>query len=212
MGGTQAKQFLELAGIPIIFHTLKPFEKCDAVHEIILVLPANHAAGFLSLADKYGIRKVSKVVPGGATRAESVWRGLQAVRPTTAEIIAVHDGVRPFVTVVEITEVIKAAELNGAAILVTTPTDTLKHVLDGKVVSTLNRRDLRHALTPQCFRYSLLRRAFEQADLHDPEITDESFLVERLGEKVVTVEGSAVNIKITGPQDLAMGEALLSKS
>jgi 2-C-methyl-D-erythritol 4-phosphate cytidylyltransferase len=211
MGGKRAKQFLELAGTPIIFHTLKPFEQCEVIQEIILVLPAQEAAGFLSLADKYGLRKLAKVVPGGTTRAESVLRGLHAVRSATAEIVAIHDGVRPFVRANEIERTVQSAQANDAAILVAPITDTMKLVSDGVVVRTLRRSELRHALTPQCFRYALLRRAYDQVDVLDPELTDESSLVERLGISVATVEGSPRNIKITKPEDLAIGEVLLKE-
>src|SRR4051812_43837043 len=88
----RAKQFLELAGTPVIIHTLRRFEQCQEIQEIVVVLPAHDAAGFLALAGRYGLSKLARVVVGGATRAESVWRGLQSVRAATAEIIAVHDG------------------------------------------------------------------------------------------------------------------------
>ena len=209
MAGKRPKQFLELAGTPIIFHTLKAFEQCDAIHEIIVVLSMDEVAGFLSLAEKHDLRKIKSVVPGGATRAESVLHGLLAVDEATVEIVAVHDGVRPFVSADEITRTVEAAQLEGAAILTSTSVDTMKEVSDGAVVRTLKRSELRHALTPQCFRYKLLRHAYEKADVSDPELTDESSLVERLGVKVVTIEGSPRNIKITRQEDILVGEAIL---
>lgn len=209
MGGKRAKQFLELAGIPIIFHTLRRFEECEAIQEIILVLPTSDAAGFLALAPGQGIRKLTRVVPGGDTRAESVLRGLQAVRTATVEIVAVHDGVRPFVTCDEIDKTVAAAKEHGAAVLVGSVTDTIKEVDGDLIVRTLNRSVLRRALTPQCFRYELLRRAYQQVDFSDPELTDESVLVERLGQKIKVVEGSSRNIKITRREDLAIGEVML---
>ena len=211
MAGEQSKQFIELAGVPILFHTLRAFEQCDVIQEIIVVLPALETATFLSIAKKYSLRKLTKVVPGGATRAESVLHGLQAVREATAEIVAVHDGVRPFVTPNEIARTVKAATLEGAAILVSSPVDTMKEVRDGVVVKTLKRADLRNALTPQCFQYKLLRRAYEEVDVTDPDLTDESSLVERLGVRVATVEGSPRNIKITRQEDILVGEALLKQ-
>ncbi len=211
MGGIQAKQFLELAGTPIILHTLRPFEHCEVIQEIILVLPAQETAGFLGIAKKAGLRKLSKIVPGGRTRAESVLKGLLAVRPATAEMIAVHDGVRPFITSREITETVEAAKSSGAAILVAPATDTIKEVDQGVVVRTQARSQVRRALTPQCFRYEVLRRAYDQVDVLDPELTDDSTLVERLGVAVATVEGSSRNIKITGPEDLAVAEVLLKE-
>ncbi len=210
MASDRPKQFLLLAGTPVIFHTLKVFEQCDSIDEVIVVLPAEESAGFLSLAGKFGVRKLARVVPGGATRADSVKRGLMAIRSATAEIVAVHDGVRPFVTVEELDATIAAAKSNGAAILVAPVTDTIKQVGDGAVVKTLDRGTLRRALTPQCFRYELLREAYQNADVNDPSLTDESALVEQLGKRVSIVEGSARNIKITTAEDLAIAEAILA--
>ncbi len=209
MGGKRAKQFLELGGIPIIFHTLRRFEECEAIQEIILVLPTADAAGFLALAPGQGIRKLTRVVPGGETRAESVLRGLQAVRAATAEIVAVHDGVRPFVSCDEIHQTVAAAKEHGAAVLVGSIGDTIKEVEGSFVARTHDRSSLRRALTPQCFRYEILRRAYEKVDVADPELTDESVLVERLGQKISIVEGSNRNIKITRQEDLAIGEVML---
>jgi 2-C-methyl-D-erythritol 4-phosphate cytidylyltransferase len=211
MAGKRPKQFLELAGTPIIIHALKAFERCDVIHEIIAVLAAEETEGFLSLTRKFDLRKTAKLVAGGATRAESVLKGLRALGGET-EIVAVHDGVRPFVTVDEITRTVAAANVNGAAVLVSPGVDTVKQVKDGLVVKTLDRSQLRNALTPQCFSYELLCRAYENVDVFDPTLTDESSLVERLGEKIVIVEGSARNIKITRQEDLAIGEAILKSS
>src|SRR5678815_5290523 len=95
MASDRPKQFLLLAGMPVIFHTLKVFEQCDSIDEVIVVVPAEESAGFLSLAGKYGLRKLARVVPGGNTRTESVKRGFMSIRPATAHIVAVHDAVRP---------------------------------------------------------------------------------------------------------------------
>ena len=210
MASDRPKQFLLLAGTPVIFHTLKVFEQCDSIDEVIVVLPAAESAGFLSLAGKFGVRKLARVVPGGATRADSVKRGLMAIRAATAEIVAVHDGVRPFVTVEEIDATVAAAKVDGAAILVAPVTDTIKQVNDEAIIKTLDRDVLRRALTPQCFRYELLREAYQQADVNDPSLTDESALVEQLGKRVSIVEGSARNIKITTAEDLAIAKAILA--
>ena len=209
MGGTRVKQFLELSGIPIIFHTLRPFEQCEAIQQIVLVLPAVETSGFLSLASKHGLRKLARVIAGGPTRAESVLRGLQSIRAATAEIVAVHDGVRPFVTTDEIKRTVESAQKSGAAVLVGAVTDTIKEVEGDTIVRTLDRSVLRRALTPQCFSYEVLSRAYENVNTSDPQITDESVLVERLGLKITFVEGSSRNIKITREEDLAIGEALL---
>ena len=210
MASDRPKQFLLLAGTPVIIHTLKVFEQCESINEVIVVLPAAESAGFLSLASKSGLRKVARVVPGGATRADSVKRGLMAIRAATAEVVAVHDGVRPFVTVDEIDATVAAARSDGAAILVAPVTDTIKQVSHQRVLKTLDRGELRRALTPQCFRYELLRDAYQAADVTDPSLTDESVLVEKLGIRVSIVEGSARNIKITTAEDLAIAETILT--
>ena len=210
MASDRPKQFLLLAGTPIIFRTLKPFEQCESIQEVIVVLPAEESGAFLALAGKQGLRKLSRVVPGGATRADSVKRGLNAIRSASAGIVAVHDGVRPFVTAEEIDSVVAAAESDGAAILVAPITDTIKQVGEHSVVRTLDRQELRRALTPQCFRYELLRKAYENADVNDPALTDDSALLERIGARVTAVTGSARNIKITTPEDLLLAEALLN--
>ena len=210
-GGERRKQFIEIANVPVIIHTLKRFDECAQIQEIILVLPAEDASSFLALAGKYGLRKLARVVPGGATRAESVRRGLQAIRAATAEVVAVHDGVRPFVTVEEIERTVRAAQNTGAAILTASVVDTIKKVEAGQVLMTLERERLRRALTPQCFRYELLRRAYEQPEEVVRSATDDSSLVERLGVPVTIIEGDARNIKITRPEDIALAEIILKE-
>jgi len=210
MASDRPKQFLLLAGTPVLIHTLKVFEQCDSIQEVIVVLPAEESAGFLSLAGKFGLRKVARVVPGGVTRADSVKRGLSAIRAATAEIVVVHDGVRPFVTVEEIDTVVIAAQTDGAAILVAPVTDTIKQVSDQRVERTLDRGVLRRALTPQCFRYELLRQAYQAADVTDASLTDESVLVEKLGIPISVIDGNPRNIKITTVADLAIAEAMLT--
>jgi 2-C-methyl-D-erythritol 4-phosphate cytidylyltransferase len=211
MASDRPKQFLLLAGTPVLIHTLKVFEQCESIQEVIVVLPAEESAGFLSLAGKFGLRKVARVVPGGVTRADSVKRGLAAIRAATAEIVVVHDGVRPFVTVEEIDATVAAAQIDGAAILVAPVTDTIKQVSDQRVERTLDRGVLRRAMTPQCFRYELLRQAYQAADVTDASLTDESVLVEKIGIPVSVVEGSPRNIKITTADDLAIAEAILGE-
>lgn len=209
-GGDRPKQFLEVNGSPIIIHTLRQFERCREIGSVVVVLPAEETAGFPSLIAKFGLRKVAHIVPGGATRAQSVKRGLAAIN--NADVVAVHDGVRPLVTPAEIDEVVKAASESGAAILVAGLADTIKDVSGNRVINTLPRVNLRRALTPQCFRMDILKRAYEpleQLDAAAIEVTDDSFLVERLGIEVVTIEGSARNIKITREEDLAFAEASL---
>lgn len=209
-GGETPKQFLEISGKPLIVHTLHRFDACPKIDEIILVLPASETANILNKFKKYDLKKLSKVVAGGATRAASVLNGLNAVDSETAEIVAVHDGARPLVTVEEITATIEKAGITGAACLVAPVADTIKEVSGGKIAQTIDRETLRRALTPQCFQYEILRRAFERNDFA-MEATDESFLVEKTGVTVSTVEGSGKNIKITHPEDFVIAEILLKE-
>ena len=211
MGGKRAKQFLELAGRPIIIHTIQAFEACEAIQEIIVVLPPADVTSFSAIARPYNLGKVRAVVSGGVTRASSVLRGLQALERQDKDIVAVHDGSRPLVTPAEITRTVQAAEDSGAAILAASMVDTVKEVRDGVVTATVPRNDLRRALTPQCFRYEILREAYEQVDELDATLTDESSLVERLGLPVTVIEGSSRNIKVTRPEDLVIAEALLKR-
>lgn len=210
-GGDRPKQFLEVHGSPIIIHTLRQFERCREIGSVVVVLPAEETAGFPSLIEKFSLQKVATVAAGGATRAQSVKQGLAAI--DAADVVAVHDGVRPLVTPDEIDEVVKAASESGAAILVANVADTIKEVSDdNRISNTLPRVNLRRALTPQCFRMGILRRAYDQLEELEAaaiEVTDDSFLVERLGVEVATIVGSSRNIKITKEEDLAFAEGFL---
>jgi 2-C-methyl-D-erythritol 4-phosphate cytidylyltransferase len=197
------KQFLELNGKPVIEHVLDRFEAAPSIDSIVLVLPPDKA----NLIDNDQYRKIVNIAEGGATRAASVVNGLTAV-PSDTEIVVVHDGARPLVTVYEIERTVDAASRTGAACLVAPVTDTIKSVLGSEIAATVDRTILRRALTPQAFRIEVLRKAFESADLGE-SITDECFLVERLGFPIQIVEGSTRNIKITHSEDLAIAEALL---
>jgi 2-C-methyl-D-erythritol 4-phosphate cytidylyltransferase len=210
LGGNRPKQFLELGGIPVVIHTLRQFERCREINEIVTVLPAEETDSFLSFAKGFGLQKPMRVVAGAETRAQSVARGMALIGE--AEIVAVHDGVRPFVSPDEIDQLVDAARATGAAILVAPVSDTIKEIKHDRVIRTLPRADLRRALTPQCFRLELLKRAYQTLGEIEAanEVTDDSLLVERLGVEVVVIEGSSRNIKITQAEDLALAEALLS--
>lgn len=211
LGGARPKQFLELRGVPVIIHTLRQFERCQEINEVITVLPAEDTAGFESLAKQFELKKAIRNVAGGATRAQSVRNGLNAI--SDADIVAIHDGVRPFVTPEEIDQVVAAARETGAAVLTAPVADTIKRVHDDRIIQTVPRAELRRALTPQCFQFEILKRAYEKLDeleFSGLEITDDSLLVERLGVEVFAVDGNARNIKITNESDLAVADLLLT--
>ena len=198
------KQFLTLCGKPAIEHTLERFQSAPSVDSIVLIL----AEEFISEFDAELIPKLSRVVPGGDTRARSVLNGLNAVDDET-EIVAVHDGARPLVTVDEIERTVAKAKLTGAACLVAPLTDTIKTIRGDEIAGTLDRDKLRRALTPQTFKIEILRKAFENADLRE-SVTDECYLVEKLGHPISFVEGCSRNIKITHPEDITLAEVLLN--
>jgi 2-C-methyl-D-erythritol 4-phosphate cytidylyltransferase len=210
-GTKTPKQFLEILGKPLLIYTLELFESCSVIDEIILVLSTKEIINFRQTVKKYNLKKLAKIIPGGQTRAASVLNGLNEIDSQRCEIVAVHDGARPLVSVEEISATVEKAEETGAACLVATVTDTIKEVANGKITGTIDRSKLRRALTPQCFRYEILKRAFAENEISE-FVTDECFLVEKLGYEIATVEGSAQNIKITLQEDFVFAENLLKLS
>ena len=208
-GSKKPKQFLEIHGKPLIIHTLQKFDDCPAIDEIILVLSFDKIETFNQTIAKFNIKKLTKIVAGGKSRAESVLNGLKSI-DNQVEIVAVHDGARPLVSVEEISQTVKRAKETGAACLVARVTDTIKEVKDEKIVKTIDRSKLRRALTPQCFRYEILKRVFAENVINET-ITDECSLAEKLGIEISIVEGSTQNIKITTPEDLIFARDLLKE-
>lgn len=211
-GGQIPKQFIEIAGAPIIIHTLRRFDECEEIGAIVIALRREEIEGFERALVAHEIRKSVRLVAGGAERSDSILNALEAAKEFRPEIVAVHDAVRPFVTPERISAVIAKAREIGAAILAQPATDTIKEVEEGLIRRTLDRRRIWRAQTPQAFRYDLLMRANEEAraaNLPAAMATDDSFLVERLGAPVAIVEGMANNIKITTPEDLILAEKLL---
>jgi 2-C-methyl-D-erythritol 4-phosphate cytidylyltransferase len=210
-GAGRAKQFRDLAGAPVLVHTLRRFDACETIDQTVAVVPAEEIEQFEATARAHALGKLARVVAGGATRTDSVRRGL-AASDAAARVVAVHDGVRPLVKPSEIDAVVRAAEESGAAILVAPVVDTIKEVIEGVITQTFARARLRRALTPQCFRRDLLVRACERALAENADATDDSVLVERLGATVVAVEGDPRNIKLTRAEDFAVAEILLQRS
>jgi len=211
MGGSLPKQFLTLGGVPILVHSLRALEAADTVSEIILAVPEADREFCLSeIITPYGFKKVTRIVAGGAQRQDSVRHGLEAVGKGV-NIVLVHDAVRPFLTVEMIGRVIAAAVKHGAAVAAIPMRDTVKLVGDdGLIEKTVDRGQLWLAQTPQAFRRTLFQEAHREAQLDGFHGTDDVQLVERLGYPVAVVEGSGENIKITKPEDLAIGEAILA--
>jgi 2-C-methyl-D-erythritol 4-phosphate cytidylyltransferase len=213
-----SKQFTELGGTPILIHTLRKFVTVDAVNEIWVALRENEMAGFrarLESEAKDVLKKKVELVVGGEHRQQSVENALNAVVAAPDDIVLVHDAVRPFVTGEIIQQVIEAAAKYGAAIAGLPAVDTVKQVertADGALVkATIPRAGIVLAQTPQGFRYSVIKKAFDEAAADGFLGTDEASLVERSGHDVAVVMGSPRNIKITAPADMELAEFYLRK-
>jgi 2-C-methyl-D-erythritol 4-phosphate cytidylyltransferase len=198
------KQFVEIHGKPLIVHTLERFQAAASIQAIILVLAEDRIAAFREIESRFPFPKVFAIVGGGATRAESVRNGLGAISAAT-EIVAVHDGARPLVSPDEIDATIEKAKTTGAACLVAPVVDTIKTIRGNEIANTLDREMLRRALTPQAFRVEVLEQAFDLGDLSEA-VTDECYLVERLGHPIALVEGNPRNIKVTHMDDLFLAD------
>ena len=209
MGAGTPKQFLMLDGVPLMLHSLRALERAPSVSEVVLVVPKQERTRALTeVVERYGLKKVLKVVSGGATRQESVHHGLNEV-DEDAEIVVVHDAVRPFVTEDLIERSIEAARKHGGAIVAVPMKDTPKQAgADRLIQRTLDRAELWLAQTPQTFRRALVVEAYRKAEVEHVHGTDDAALVERLGHQVGIVEGSWENIKITTPEDLVLAEAI----
>ena len=207
--GDLPKQFLKLGDKPILAHTIDRFQKCELIDEIILVVPEDHL-GYCSQAivEEYSFDKIRKIVCGGKERQDSVYQGLKACSNATS-IVAIHDGVRPLITVEKITESIELCRDKRAVILAVPAKDTIKRVVDCSVVTTMDRTKLWLVQTPQVFEYRLIRDAYEKAGQENFIGTDDSALVERLGCEVAVLEGEYNNIKITTKEDLILAEKML---
>jgi 2-C-methyl-D-erythritol 4-phosphate cytidylyltransferase len=193
-----------------VARTLDVFESCEAIDDIWLVVSAEQVDYCQrKIVERYGFQKVRGLVPGGAERQDSVWQGLQRVSPEV-ELVVVHDGVRPFVTVSLLHDTLYQARRYGAAITAVPLKDTLKRVSPaGCVEATVPREGLWRTQTPQAFRRTLLLEAFAHARQQGLQMTDEAGLIEALGHPVHVVTGVEQNVKITTPDDLSLGERFL---
>ncbi|MEW6248447.1 MAG: 2-C-methyl-D-erythritol 4-phosphate cytidylyltransferase [Nitrospirota bacterium] len=211
MGGTVPKQFLALGGLPLLVHALRVLEASPEIHRIIVAVPRTEREYCLDqVVVPHGFKKVGKIVSGGEHRQDSVRHALAEVDEET-EIVLVHDAVRPFLTERMVRDVIEQAAKHGAAIVAIPMRDTVKQVgADGAIERTVDRRHLWLAQTPQAFRRDWLEEAHRKAQLEGIRATDDAHLVELLGRRVAVVEGSGENIKVTRPEDMVIGEAILA--
>lgn len=208
MGADLPKQFLPVGGWPVLMHTLRTFYQYNPLIHIVLVLPTHHQAYWHNLCQQYHFEVPHTIADGGETRFHSSLSGIRALdaAPDT-DLVAIHDGVRPFVSADTIARCFQMAEQQGAAIPVLPVTDTLRLCSPDGTSHTVPRDSYRSVQTPQTFRLGLLRQAFAQP--FSPAFTDDASVVEAFGHNVTLVEGNRENIKLTTPFDLVVGEALL---
>lgn len=206
MGGSIPKQFMLLKGRPLLCWTIDVFRKYGATMPIIVVLPEAQIPIWKALCIGHGFHTEHRIVPGGEERFHSVRNGLAAVDHDG--VVAVHDGVRPLVSVELIARCFDSAEEHGSAIPVVPISSSVREVI-GEGSRAIDRTTLRAVQTPQCFRVELLRKAFELP--YDPAFTDEATLVERIGEQVRLVDGEERNLKVTTSTDLEFVQQLISR-
>lgn len=212
MGADRPKQFLELKNRPLLALTLEALQNCDQVDAIILVVPETDVAFCRDhIVQQFGMDKVVKIIPGGARRQDSVRIGVKATEGNY-DLLLIHDGVRPMITVKLVERLIQAALKHRAVIAAMPAKETVKEVNShNEVVGTYNRKRVWMVQTPQIFRYRDILAAHEKALAEEwDEATDDSLLVEKTGITVTVVEGSDRNIKVTTPFDLEVARNLLA--
>jgi 2-C-methyl-D-erythritol 4-phosphate cytidylyltransferase len=209
------KQFLELAGVPVLVHTLRAFASVPQVSGMVVAVRANEIVRLSAQVREYGFGDEVQVVAGGDSRQESVANALDAIECDDDDVVLVHDAVRPLIDAATISRTIQAVQKHDAAIVGLPAVDTIKQVertADGAIItSTIPREYIVQAQTPQGFRCGLLRRAVAEAAADGFVGTDEASLVERAGAQVAVVPGSAANFKITQPGDLELAEFYLKR-
>lgn len=203
------KQFIKLNKKEIIAHTIDVFYKNENVDEIIVCIKKEEEELFKDkIINKYSFKNI-KIAYGGKERQDSIYNGLKCL-DDKCDIVLIHDGARPFVDDRIINESIKVAREKKAVVVGTPVKDTIKVVCDGIINDTPNRVNLWSAQTPQVFEYKLITKAYEEAYENNYYGTDDSMLVENIGQEVTMIMGSYDNIKITSPEDISIGEQILS--
>lgn len=204
------KVLAPLGDIPILVRTLRVFQQHPDIAEIVVVTREDLLVEISRLCKDYSLDKASKIVVGGSERMLSVRAGLREV-DREAQLIAIHDGARPFLSQQVLDEVLRQAAASGAAAPAIPVNDTIKRAENGIVVETVDRSTLWAVQTPQVFQADLIRAAVEKAVTDLAVITDDCSAVERLGMKVVLTTGHRENIKVTTPFDMLLGEAILAQ-
>lgn len=206
MGGEIPKQFLPVAGLPVLMHTIRRFHTYDPNLKVILVLPKEQQDYWQELCIKYQFVDNYTLADGGATRFQSSKNGLNLIHNNAKGYVAIHDGVRPFVSVDTIARCFEAAITKKAVIPVLNVTDTLRYVSANRNSENVQRSDYRLVQTPQVFDITLIKKAYKQEE--NSSFTDDASVVENIGQRVEMVEGNRENIKLTTPFDLKIAEVI----
>lgn len=209
MGGPMSKQYLPIGGMPILMHTLSIFHRVDPEMELILVIPKDDFDFWKNLCEEYHFQIPHRVVAGGNSRFQSVKNGISAVSFSEG-IVAIHDGVRPFVQESVIRESFEKAAETGSAVAVVALKDSIRKLMDDDRSFYQERQYFRLVQTPQTFDIQKIRKAFEVAEL--PQFTDDATVYEHQGWQVTLIPGNSENIKITTPEDMEYAEFLIQKS
>ncbi len=208
--GAVPKQFQPVAGRPVVAHTLRKFDLCPEISDVVLVVAQEHLLyASEAVVDRFDIKKVTGVVEGGKSRFESVYKGLMEVHESS-DIVLVHDGVRPMVSPELISNGIAVCAESDAVMTAIPVSDTVKRVESDYIIATLDRNRLYLAQTPQIFRYPLLIDAYSKAIRGNRSYTDDASVMEAAGYKVKILMGDECNIKITTPRDLDLMRYLLT--
>lgn len=212
MGSSIPKQYMDLSGKPVIAWTIQNFEDLSEINEIILIVDKLYIdRAKEEIVEKYGFSKVTRIVQGGAERQDSVYNGLICV-DDRADVILVHDGVRPFPPKEGIRLAINSAFDGRGGVLGIPVSDTIKRVDESQfVIETLVRSSLVSVQTPQIFQAEMLKMAFEQAKRDGFSATDEAMIVENAGFPVLVFPGNKLNIKITTAEDMSLAEAIINR-
>ena len=208
MGGDMPKQFMLLNGKPLVMATIENLCAMDVTLRIVLVLPKDQMQLWDELCEQYNFTIPVKVVAGGTTRFHSVQNGLAAIEDSDEALVGVHDGVRPFLAMKVYEELFREAAINGAVVPVVAVYDSMRRFIGGQGATEPVPRDrYRLVQTPQVFKLSMLRKAYEQRYMEN--FTDDASVVEAMGEFVHVVEGNRENIKITTPFDFVLAKAIV---
>lgn len=208
VGGNTKKQFLEIEGRPLLFRTIDNFVNIPHISKIIITLPTDEINIFESkIINEYPESDI-RIVAGGKERQDSVFNALTACDNNT-DFVLIHDGVRPFISELEITKILNLVKIKDAVLPVSAMKNTIKKIEDNKVVTTIPRENLVNALTPQAFKYKIILQCHEKAKKSEMQFTDDTAILEHYGFPVHIIYTSEMNFKITNVDDLKMAEMMI---